>query len=70
VPIGTAPDAVKNKSVLGLRVRVMVTVDVSVRWAFVFCMSAVFNCLKLKEALMNSIISVVLFGAALLPVSG
>lgn len=43
--------------------------DVSVRWDVVFGALAV-NCyLDLKEMLMNGFTSVVLFGAALLPVS-
>jgi hypothetical protein len=60
----------EDKSVLGLRVRVKVKIDVSVRWGVVVGALAVFNCLKLMEALMNSFTSVVLFGAALMPVSG
>jgi hypothetical protein len=59
-----------RQSVLGLRVRVKVTIDVSVRWGVVIGASAVYHCLKLMEALMNSFTSVVLFGAALMPVSG
>ena len=60
----------RDRSVLGLRVRVKVTVDVSVRWAVVLGALAVHNCLKLWEALMDSFTCVVLFGAALMPVSG
>ena len=52
-----------------MRVRVKVKVDVSVRWAVVYGALAVHNCLKLWEALMDSFTSVVLFGAALMPVS-
>lgn len=44
--------------------------DVSVRWGVVFVESAVLNCLKMKEAFMNSFTSMVLSGVALLPVSG
>ena len=53
-----------------MRVRVTLVFDVSVRWGVVLWVLAAFSCLKLKETLMNSYISVVLFGAALLPVPG
>jgi hypothetical protein len=59
-----------NTSVFGLRIRLTVTIDVSVRWVQVFLSSAISYCLQCKESLMDSISCLVLFGAALLPVSG
>jgi hypothetical protein len=50
------------------------TIGVSVRWAIVLLGASVNYCLKLKEVRMDSIMetfmSVVLLGSALLPVSG
>jgi hypothetical protein len=58
------------RSDFGLRLQLKIYVDISVRWVVLLWLLVVFHYFNLKEALMDSFTSVMLFGAALVPVSG